>query len=227
MMTYLRTLSYGAALAVTCAGMPAYAQTTVGITSGAGTVGILNTAPTGTQAAPWTLVETISTVSPFVVRFSNPQTEPVGPTSSISGYTYGKWLSLTITNNTASAWSSFDFELQSVLGTPSVDGDGLSFAQGAGLPYTSNRFSTLQRTEDSRDFLNFSGGTVAIGQAVTFNFAITDNQLRNQFWLVQTPNRVVSGVPEPATWALMMLGFGAIGFATRRRPKTAVTIRYV
>jgi hypothetical protein len=30
-------------------------------------------------------------------------------------------------------------------------------------------------------------------------------------------------VPEPSTWAMMLLGFGAIGFATRRRrqPKLA------
>ena len=29
----------------------------------------------------------------------------------------------------------------------------------------------------------------------------------------------VSSVPEPATWAMMLLGFGGIGFSMRRRPK--------
>lgn len=33
-------------------------------------------------------------------------------------------------------------------------------------------------------------------------------------WLNVTPD---SGVPEPATWALMILGFGAVGFAMRRQ----------
>jgi hypothetical protein len=28
---------------------------------------------------------------------------------------------------------------------------------------------------------------------------------------------VNSAVPEPATWAMMLLGFGAIGFSMRRR----------
>lgn len=35
----------------------------------------------------------------------------------------------------------------------------------------------------------------------------------------------ISAVPEPATWALMMLGFGAIGFAMRRN-KVRTTVAY-
>ena len=31
----------------------------------------------------------------------------------------------------------------------------------------------------------------------------------------------VASVPEPATWAMMLMGFGAIGFAMRRRRSTA------
>jgi len=37
------------------------------------------------------------------------------------------------------------------------------------------------------------------------------------FWTASFP--VSAGVPEPATWAMMLLGFGAIGFAMRRRRK--------
>jgi hypothetical protein len=32
---------------------------------------------------------------------------------------------------------------------------------------------------------------------------------------------IVSGVPEPATWAMMILGFAGIGAALRRRNRTA------
>ena len=43
--------------------------------------------------------------------------------------------------------------------------------------------------------------------------------------LVQTVGAVAPGVPEPSTWVLMLLGFGAIGFAgyraTQRRESTA------
>lgn len=35
--------------------------------------------------------------------------------------------------------------------------------------------------------------------------------------VVYSPATVDAAVPEPATWAMMLLGFGAIGFAMRRR----------
>ncbi len=37
---------------------------------------------------------------------------------------------------------------------------------------------------------------------------------------VYSYNSAVAAVPEPATWAMMMLGFGAVAFAVRRRRAT-------
>jgi hypothetical protein len=39
-------------------------------------------------------------------------------------------------------------------------------------------------------------------------------------------NLVTSPVPEPATWALLLTGFGAIGFVVRRRRNAAMRIRF-
>ena len=36
----------------------------------------------------------------------------------------------------------------------------------------------------------------------------------------------VAAVPEPATWALMMLGFGGVGYAVRRKPKVGARVRF-
>lgn len=37
---------------------------------------------------------------------------------------------------------------------------------------------------------------------------------------------VAGGVPEPTTWAMMLVGFGALGFALRRRTKVTGRIRF-
>ncbi|MES2291037.1 MAG: PEPxxWA-CTERM sorting domain-containing protein [Pseudomonadota bacterium] len=54
-----------------------------------------------------------------------------------------------------------------------------------------------------------------------------------------TLNSIVSGssslrisaataaVPEPATWAMMLVGFGSIGYAMRRRAKVRTTVQFV
>lgn len=36
----------------------------------------------------------------------------------------------------------------------------------------------------------------------------------------------IAAVPEPASWAMMMIGFGAVGFAIRRRPTAVARIRF-
>ena len=36
----------------------------------------------------------------------------------------------------------------------------------------------------------------------------------------------VNGVPEPSTWAMMLIGFGAIGFAMRRKQRLAVNLNF-
>jgi hypothetical protein len=39
-------------------------------------------------------------------------------------------------------------------------------------------------------------------------------------------NFSVTAVPEPATWAMMLLGFGMIGFAMRKRSNVRTTVSY-
>lgn len=45
-------------------------------------------------------------------------------------------------------------------------------------------------------------------------------------FVTASSSAVAAGVPEPATWAMLMLGFGALGFALRRRTKVAARIRF-
>ena len=79
------------------------------------------------------------------------------------------------------------------------------------------------------------GGAGEFGQSVTvfylFDFAnptlsIDLNQQGFSDAVLYTPNGV-GVIPEPATWAMMLLGFGAIGFAMRRRRQSWPTIRQI
>lgn len=124
-----------------------------------------------------------------------------------------------VTNNTGREWLDFSHELlQSDRGL-SPDDDGLSFAQrGIPLrPRASDLFSTVHADElATRDYLIFEDGTVSNGQTVFFTYGLTsrrDTDETNPFYLRQSQ----PAVPEPATWAMLITGFGLVGFAARRR----------
>jgi hypothetical protein len=125
-----------------------------------------------------------------------------------------------VTNNSGFSWVSFGHELLLIDGSASDDDDGLSFAQDSGIARTSTDFDTLFVDElGLRDFLNWYGGSVGgSGSVTTFSYGLRDGEGVQPFLLEQTAN-----VPEPATWALMILGFGLIGFAARARKAPRAT----
>lgn len=53
----------------------------------------------------------------------------------------------------------------------------------------------------------------------------TTNPFQSGF-VTATSSAVAAAVPEPATWLMMILGFGGIGFAIRRRSKVRTTVSY-
>lgn len=74
------------------------------------------------------------------------------------------------------------------------------------LGRTGVTYGNLAPLEDSNDVLSFSGRTL------TYNFAsvnITGDYVR-----------VITEVPEPATWATLIVGFSLIGVAARGRRRT-------
>jgi len=82
------------------------------------------------------------------------------------------------------------------------------------------------------------GGAGEFGQSVTvfylFDFAgptlsIDLNQQGFSDAVLYSPPGTPTqhGVPEPTTWAMMLMGFGAVGFAMRRRKRSQPTIRQI
>jgi hypothetical protein len=83
-------------------------------------------------------------------------------------------------------------------------------------------------TDNMGDTFDFFG-TILSGET-KFAFTVEDDQLiSNLFWEVSEgavttvkqiridPGVAGPAVPEPSTWAMMLMGFGAAGFAMRRR----------
>jgi len=151
-----------------------------------------------------------------------------------------------ITNSSGTHWTSFAQELLDPAGfaddtddpapafappgfTSSNDTDGLSFAQGSGIPRTSIAFGSTAADElGGRDFLDFFGGTLLAGGVDTMNFGLSDNNgvgsgvcvgdvCPNQpFLLVQRPN-ALSLVPQPSTLVLLGAGLLVAAFVAHRR----------
>lgn len=87
---------------------------------------------------------------------------------------------------------------------------------------TSTETITGATTSSFRGFVSTGGLTsltVTAVQGATFLWPTVDN-----LTLAQAP--AVAAVPEPATWAMMIVGFGMMGFAMRRRGNVKTTIAY-
>ncbi len=152
-----------------------------------------------------------------------------------SNYTVIKYL----TNNSGISWDRIANELLDPLGqtedsnydpTPypsfvpagfstSNDNDGLSFAQGSGIPRTSDTWSSLLVDELShaRDFLDFYNGVLGIGNTAMLTYGLRDNNSNQPFLLSQRPNKF--STPEPATLLLLGSGLIGVGFARKRFKK--------
>lgn len=85
---------------------------------------------------------------------------------------------------------------------------------------------TATPTSASDLFLIGYGTTIAAGSARTLYGVINDSNYSDNpasaFTATLALNATPAGVPEPATWAMMIVGFGAIGGSLRRRVRAAV-----
>jgi len=100
------------------------------------------------------------------------------------------------------------------------DGTGVVNALIDGNPLASFSVVRVAPTWGSiSDWQYFSKSFVAAGASTTLSFTNTQNAYEH-FAVIDSVS-VTGGVPEPATWALMIGGFGLTGAALRRR-RTAV-----
>lgn len=122
--------------------------------------------------------------------------------------------------------------------TSALIGDQIFFNNVAGtfggsagfgnISFGTNLISPFQIQSANLPFTQFGGQSVFTGPASnptfalgTFNFGgiVSGNSM-----LTISRAAVAAAVPEPGTWMMMLLGFGAIGVASRRRRAT-LTLR--
>lgn len=122
--------------------------------------------------------------------------------------------------------------VRTVFGQPSTD-----FTNRGTVRYDNSTLGGFAAFPD-RTNVRFTNGENFLGLRVTsggqdfFGFAFTTNTVLNSIGFETSPGVVITAtraipaaVPEPGTWGLMILGFGAVGFAMRRR-QTRTTLSY-
>jgi len=125
----------------------------------------------------------------------------VGGTYALSAFNYTLGSTTFNTSNTGlQQTGSFDF----VIGGNTIDPATVTSLAGA----DDFVFGWAPVVFPATNFTYYIAGGIQPVQTTSITLA-----------LVQTPT---GGVPEPASWAMMLLGFGAIGFAARRRRVAAL-----
>jgi PEP-CTERM motif len=110
------------------------------------------------------------------------------------------WIELSLTGH-----GTVSFSLLDTLGNVfTSDGSGL-------FTYV------LGRGENQFAFQGINGQSIA-----SLSFSIAGGDVENVKQVRITPAAAAAAVPEPATWAMMLVGFGIAGYSMRRRRRPAL-----
>lgn len=117
------------------------------------------------------------------------------------------------------------------------DSDATIFSGKQGINWTSNPFSNGASQSSVLSLFPTSFTSYVTSNSGTPR-TLNSGSLRSNAWIIQAGGAdklwdgfkigqiTVSGVPEPATWVLMILGFGAIGMAMRSRQTKVAKVSY-
>jgi hypothetical protein len=105
--------------------------------------------------------------------------------------------------------------------TPTFSGFPLGVTSGT----YSNLFDLLTASTYNASFVTANGGSAAGAESALLSALASGKAYLNIHTSAFGGGEIrgfLVAVPEPASWAMMLLGFGAIGFAMRRRPRISL-----
>jgi hypothetical protein len=145
----------------------------------------------GSMDDPFVLTERITSLDGGTLAFVAPMEfgNLIG-----SQHRVGFALIKVIENETSQPWTGFELELQSTLGVPSDDSDGLSFGQGstAGRPFTAAPFKKVTVQDTPYDRIEIDQGRVPVGEHMKLALVITLFDPLPEAYLVQRPSRPIA-----------------------------------
>jgi hypothetical protein len=140
--------------------------------------------------------------------FSFTTSQPLfGPTVSGSG-------TFTTSNTATTVAGRTAYQILSITGT--VNGLAIVAPTGNYGNYFTTGGTFLDGTGTS--FMLTGGGRVDFFNQSTNSLYRVNTFSPGSSNYVNATSSLIAAVPEPSTWAMMLLGFGALGFLMRRRP---------
>ena len=151
--------------------------------------------------------------------------------SNVGGYTVGGFLNNPAFSNESTAFvtagagaAPLDNTFIQITGTLGLKAGNNSFVLGHddGVVLTIAGFGAVLNQPGPTGFTNTPFNVVNPGPAGNFAFTLNYTECCGPpAELLFTVNNVSPGIPEPASWSLMLLGIGAIGGIMRRRAVVA------
>jgi hypothetical protein len=156
----------------------------------------------GSMDDPFVLVERMTDPNGGTLEF---HVDPTFGNRIGSVHSIGFALIKIVTNATNLPWDSFELELQSKLGVPSDDWDGLSFGQGsqAGRPFTGTGFGRTRIIDGPYDRVEFDQGKIPIRGQTTLRFVISESLPLAVAYLLQRPIKPIALGPATKGIALV------------------------